>query len=352
LPVDLPGVEEHIRRTMAARTDYAREFRVVWPDGSLHWMSARARYDYAPDGSCRRMLGVMADVTELKEAERQARELNARLAELLAERTRLAETQAAHLRELAVELTQAEQRERERLYELLHDEVQPLLVGARLKLSGLDERSKIETWVGSTAEVRNHITAALDTARSLSLELNPPLLRKEGLGAALGWLGRWVKTHHALEVHLDCDADAEPADGAARLLLFKAVRELLLNVTKHARTDTVSVVMKPIPRRMMQITVADKGAGFDAAARARRLDAQTGSGLHDIERRLGMIGGRIEITSKPGSGTTIRLSAPLAIRPSRAEAAPKPVTRRVDPGSAGRGRDEATSPGDTSEKPE
>lgn len=349
-PADLPEVEEEIRRTMAAHADYGREFRVVWPDGSTHWISARARYEYAPDGACRRMLGVMADVTELKEAEHRARELNARLAALLAERTRLIETQAAHLRELAVELTQAEQRERERLYELLHDEVQPLLVGARLKLSGLDKRSKIETWVGSAAEVRTHITAALDTARSLSLELNPPLLRREGLAAALGWLSRWVKDHHGLDVRLECDADAEPADGAARLLLFKAVRELLLNVAKHARTDTVRVQMKAIPRRMMQITVADQGVGFDAAARAGGQDAQSGSGLYDIERRLGMIGGRMEVTSSPDRGTTIRLSAPLVIRPSGITGAREPTPRSTTAKADRRGGEEAFTAGDKGEQ--
>jgi PAS domain S-box-containing protein len=318
-PADLPGAEEEIRRTMAEHADYIRQFRVVWHDGSTHWMSARARYEYDVDGTCRRMLGVMADVTELKEAERQAQELSMRLTGLLAERTHLVVEQAAHLRELAVELTQAEQRERDRLYELLHDHVQPLLVGARLRLSALDGGSTIEAWVGSAAEVREHITAALNTARSLSVELNPPLVRDVGLGAALDWLRRSVKTHHGLDVQLKCESAAEPADAASRLLLFKAVRELLLNVAKHARTDKVSITMQVIPERMVQITVADRGVGFDAAARAGNQCAQAGSGLYDIGRRLDMIGGSIDIESEPGVGTTIRLTVPLAILAARAQ---------------------------------
>ena len=202
-PEDRPGTEAEIRSSMAARADYAHEFRVVWPDGSIRWMSARARYECGADGAVRRMVGVMADVTELKGAERRLQVLNAELSALLAERTRLADERAAHLRELAAQLTHAEQRERDRLYELLHDHVQPLLVGARLSLSGLDGRTPIATWLKSAAEVRKHIGNALETARSLSVELNPPLVRDQGLGAALEWLCRWVKSSHGLDVQFN-----------------------------------------------------------------------------------------------------------------------------------------------------
>lgn len=310
-PDDRAATEADIRRSMAEGTDYARDFRVVWPDGSIHWMSARARYEYGADGTCRRMVGVMADVTDLKNAEQQMRELNARLGAMLAERTLLAEERGVDLRELAAELTRAEQRERDRLYELLHDHVQPLLVGARLRLSGLDRRTPIETWLKSAAEVRKHIGDALETARSLSVELNPPLVRDQGLGAALDWLCRWVGDSHGLEVQLNCDAGAEPADPATRLLLFKATRELLINVAKHAGANQVTLAMERIADSGLQITVSDRGTGFDAASLALDSGRRSGSGLWSIERRLGMIGGRIEIESQPGAGTTVRILAPL-----------------------------------------
>jgi signal transduction histidine kinase len=79
--------------------------------------------------------------------------------------------------------------------------------------------------------------------------------------------------------------------------------------------------MNAIAGDSVQITVTDKGTGFDAAARAGGQTSQTGSGLYDIERRLGMIGGSIRVTSKPGFGTTVRLSAPLTIGTSPHDAA-------------------------------
>jgi PAS domain S-box-containing protein len=310
-PDDRAGVEAEIRRTMAEHAEYAREFRVLWPDGSIHWMSAHARYEYGEDGACRRMVGVMADVTEIKEAEHRLRELNAELSVLLAERTRLADERAADLRALAAELIHAEQRERDRLYEVLHDHVQPLLVGARLRLSGLDRRTPVDTWMKSASAVREHISDALDTARSLSVELNPPLVRDHGLGAALDWLCRQVRGSHGLNVQLSCDAAAEPADAATRLMLFKAARELLMNVAKHAGAKEVSLVMERVAGPGVQITVADQGAGFDAAALATDPRRRSGTGLSNIERRLAMLGGRFEIASKPGAGSTVRLSVPL-----------------------------------------
>ncbi len=310
---DRPRVEEEIRRSMANHADYAAEFRVVWPDGSIRWMSARARYQYGDDGVCLRMVGIIADVTELKEAERQLQDMNTRLTTLLAERTRLANEQAVHLRELAAELTHAEQSERVRLYEILHDHVQPLLVGARLNLSALDERTPTDTWLRITADARTNITEALDTARSLGVELNPPVVREQGLGPALEWLCHWARTRHLLEVDLEWDAAAEPADTATRMLLFKATRELLMNVGKHAGVNQVTVKMERTAGPAVQITVSDRGTGFCTAARGEARGSHAGSGLSNIERRLGMIGGRIEVESAPGAGTTVRLSVPLGL---------------------------------------
>jgi PAS domain S-box-containing protein len=310
-PEDRPGVEAEISRSMGGHSDYAYDFRVVWPDESIHWMTARARYEYDDNGVCRRMVGIMADVTELKEAEHQLLNMNARLTTLLDERTRMADEQALHLRELAAELTQAEQRERDRLYELLHDHVQPPLVGARLSLSGLDQRTPTDTWLRIAAEAATHITEALDTARSLGAELNPPVVREQGLGPALEWLCHWARTGHRLEVDLAWDLTAEPADTATRMLLFKATRELLMNVAKHAGVHEVTLAMERSAGPAVQITVSDRGAGFDTATGAEAWGLQNGSGLWNIERRLRMIGGRIAIDSTPGAGTTVRLWAPL-----------------------------------------
>ena len=217
----------------------------------------------------------------------------------------LAREQAAHLRDLAADLTRAEQRERDRLQELLHDEMQPLLVATRLSLSGLNPRTAQEDCLRVAAQACEHLSRVIQMARSLSLRLSPPLIRERGLNAALESLCGWVKDNHGLEVDLSGAPDAEPDDMTLRLLCFNAVRELLLNVTKHAGTARVTLTLRRVDPDTLRITVADRGCGFAPAA------VTSGSGLAAIGRRLSMIGGTLRVDSRPGEGTVATLSLPL-----------------------------------------
>lgn len=230
---------------------------------------------------------------------------NETLRQAQAELENLASRQAAHLRELAGDLTRAEQRERDRLHELLHDEVQPLLVAARLSLSGLTSETAQEDCRRAAAEACAHLSRVIHMARDLSLRLSPPQIRERGLNAALASLCGWVRENHGLEVELIRAPDTEPGDMALRLLYFNAVRELLMNVVKHAGTARVTLTMRRADADTLRITVADRGGGFEPAT------ITTGTGLAAIGRRLGMIGGTLQIDSRPGDGTVATLSVPL-----------------------------------------
>ena len=301
---------------------YYAEYRIVHPARStVRWVAATGKVTFENRRPVR-FLGTVQDITAHKLAENRLRELNAELAALVAERTRLAEKRTAELRELARDLTRAEQRERDRLYELLHDNVQPLLVAGRLALSALDERTPMEKWTRVATQTVRLIGEALETARSLGAELNPPVIRDQGLGPALDWLRQWVQARHGLEVVLDRDASAEPDDLPTRLLCFKAVRELLLNVAKHAGADRVELRTHREDDGMLRITVVDRGSGFDPAILGTANGGGVGSGLGNIERRLGMIGGRMQIGSRPGEGTAVTLLVPLQPLPPAEVAAP------------------------------
>lgn len=244
------------------------------------------------------LCGMALDVTERRQALDQLREANQRLEQLATE-------QAAHLRELARDLTHAEQRERDRLYELLHDEVQPLLVAARLSLSGLGVRTPPQDRLRVAAEACQHISGVIDVARTLSFQLSPPLIRERGLSPALESLCHWVRDNHGLEVELSSTPEAESDDMALRLLCFNAVRELLTNTAKHAGASRAKLTVDLVDGDTLRITVADRGSGFDPAT------ITSGSGLSAIERRLSMLGGSLQIDSRPGQGTVATLAAPL-----------------------------------------
>jgi signal transduction histidine kinase/ActR/RegA family two-component response regulator len=209
---------------------------------------------------------------------------------------------------LASELTMAEQRERERLAQVLHDDLQQILVGAkyRLALVGLGKDAS-----EATEEVVSLIDNAIDTSRSLTSELSPPILRQSGLVPALEWLACWVQAKYGLIVNLTHRKPIEsPSEGIA-VFLFQATRELLFNVVKHAGVNAVSVEIEQ-QEGQIQIAVADQGAGFDPAQLRTGSGTPGGFGLFSLIERINRLGGRMEIDSSPGKGSRITLFAPLS----------------------------------------
>ena len=220
------------------------------------------------------------------------------------------EERTAQLQALAVELTQAEQRERRRLAELLHNHFQQLLVSARLRLELLRRKSRDETVTQAAAQVDEIIEQCLSESRSLTAELSPPVLHEAGLAAALGWLGNLMGQRYGLATVVEADRRAEPADENLRDLLFLAVQELLFNVVKHAQVDRARVAMTKIAKGEISIEVSDAGIGFDASQMEGRTSPSGGFGLFSIRQRLGLLAGRVEITSAPGQGTRAVIRVP------------------------------------------
>ena len=214
------------------------------------------------------------------------------------------------LRALASELSLAEQRERRRVAEVLHDDLQQLLVGAWLQLSGLLRRSD-KAVIQAATTVEDLVAKALAVTSSLSLELNPPILNEGGLVPALQWLATWMREKYGLQVDLSVSAAeaAVPLENDVRVLLFQMVRELLLNVLLHARVRTAAV---EIGRQgdQIRVCVADRGAGFEPAKLASR--SARHFGLFSIREQVEALGGSLAIDSSPGSGSRFTLLVPMA----------------------------------------
>ena len=246
--------------------------------------------------------GIALDVTEQRQATAALQRANQRLKEV-------ADEQAADLRELADKLANAEQRERDRLYELLHDEVQPMLVAVRLVLSSLNAATPPEQVMRAVDEACRQVSQVIDVARTLGRHLSPPLIREKGLKAALESHCQWVSETYGLPVDLFCALDAEPEDASIRLFCFGAVRELLFNIVKHAAAPRACVTLQVVEAGALRIAVADSGHGFDASV------TTSGTGLAAIGRRIGLLGGSLRVDSRPGHGTVARLFVPVSAPP-------------------------------------
>jgi PAS domain S-box-containing protein len=236
-----------------------------------------------------------------------------RAAAALQERTAALEYRTAQLSRLASDLTLAEHHAREQLAKMLHDGLQQLLLVAAVNL---DQQVKRDAQLGVASDelvvqARSGLDEAIAAARSLSIELYPPVLQSSGLPAALTWLAEQTRKKYGLDVQISADPAANSARKDIRTLLFESVRELLINAVKHAEADRVAIELALDPDDVLRITVTDEGVGFDPATLFDRAKTdRVGWGLFSIRERLTLLGGRFEIESAPGKGTMFRLVAP------------------------------------------
>jgi PAS domain S-box-containing protein len=216
------------------------------------------------------------------------------------------------IRSLASKLTMAEQEERHRISQILHDDLQQLLFAIKAQLSFLrDTSEKNQGSLGSSMDldqIQASLSEAISITRNLSIDLSPIVLQGEGLTEAIAWLSSQMKEQYGLQVTLDAKEDFHGLDNHMRVLLFQAVRELLFNIVKHAGSLEATVSLEQLDGRG-RIAVSDGGQGFDVEAIMK--DPKTAHGLLMLQDRLGLIGGNIEVTSKVGDGTRVEIETPL-----------------------------------------
>jgi signal transduction histidine kinase len=142
-------------------------------------------------------------------------------------------------------------------------------------------------------------------------ELSPPVLYELGFVPAIEWLAEQVQKQQGLTCTVTVGTKAVNLEGELNILLFKAVRELLMNVVKHAGAATATIAVAA-GDDAVAVTVEDDGAGFDVEEVRRRLRTGRGFGLFSIRERLSYLKGRLDIRSAPGQGTRVRLTIPAA----------------------------------------
>lgn len=212
------------------------------------------------------------------------------------------------LHALASDLEAAEDRERRQIARDLHDDLGQTLAAARIRLAALcdDARNDVQS---KAREVGTLIDQASASIRSLASQLAPAVLNELGITAALDWLGDEIARTFGLDVTVTDDGVPKPLSQDARSIVYRAVRELLINVAKHAGTRSATVESECIDG-VVCVRVCDQGKGYDAERVVT--GPQRGLGLISVRERLSLIGGRIEIHTAPGAGTRCVLSVPLA----------------------------------------
>jgi two-component system NarL family sensor kinase len=218
----------------------------------------------------------------------------------------LAIAELAEQREqLAAHALSAEQRERRRLAEILHDESMPTLSLARQELFDYHRTGREEAFERARATIEE----TMAQLRGEIFELHPYVLDHAGLPAALWSLAD--RSADRMDAQITVAVDPA-ATGRHDELIVVVVRELLLNAVKHSGASRVVVSVAADVERI-ELEVRDDGSGFDPAQRAAAL-ARGHIGLASTEQRVRSAGGELVVVSAPGRGTTVRAVLPLTVR--------------------------------------
>jgi signal transduction histidine kinase len=217
---------------------------------------------------------------------------------------------------LAFDLMLAEERERRRLATDLHDSVCQLLALSKLKLDMARSSIPPGGLAASLEAVQSLIGQAINESRSVMFELSPRVLYLSGVETALKALFRRLRQAHGFVVTFEGDGRPDRWSEDLRVFIYRAVRELLMNVVKHARTQTAKVSFHQEDAHVY-VCVEDSGVGFDLS-QLDSMSAEEGGGrfgLLSLRERSRHLGGRIEILSKPGHGTRVTVIFPASGMP-------------------------------------
>jgi len=298
------------RRLMKTDEPQGCEMRMLGANGEPFWVKIDAIVAHGTGPASYRV--VMSDISELKRIEDDLQKSRDKLEERVEERTADLALANMEMRRVSFELVWAEEKERERIAAELHDRVGQSLLLAKLKLDGLAELTGAATQRKITEEVSCLVENSIRDIRSLTFKMRPPILDTSGIETALEWLCSSISDDY--DIRVDYSGDKLPVSLSAevRYSLYQAARELLLNVVKHAGTDSALLSLK-IGKGALTVVVADHGKGFKDPAVAQKHIVNGGYGLYNVQQRIEKLGGLFEIESESGKGTSVIMTVPLGV---------------------------------------
>jgi PAS domain S-box-containing protein len=319
-------LEEAERSLLPSHT----EMPFLRPDKTVFWGYLKVNFSNADVSGSPELRVILIDVTERRHVEEELTRLNATLEQRVLERTTQSDARAMDLQRLSAQLSAAEDRERQQIAEVLHDDLQQQLVGLRYRLKVLENTvSQGRHTPDAFEEVQKAISDCHTAARNLCNDLSPPVLRQNGLIAGLEWLCHRMEEQYGLEVSMEVAPEADPKSEVLASVLFRSIRELLLNVHKHSGVSKAELCGGRIGNEIW-ITVHDTGRGFTPRPVRHMRPAEAGFGLLSIEERLRNLGGRFQVESVPGHGSIIRIVVPAGLARALADPTEDREAKKAD----------------------
>jgi PAS domain S-box-containing protein len=217
------------------------------------------------------------------------------------------------LRLLTSQLLTAQERERKRISMELHDELGQSLAVLKLQIRAI-ERSLEDSQQDLRAECREllkYLDGVIDNVRRLSRDLSPAILEDLGLQSALKYLIGEVSKHFTVSHSFEVEDLDQLFPGEAQIIIYRIFQECLTNISKHAGASQVSIAIRRQGDGLVYISLEDNGAGFDLEQISARRIAGRGLGLAALNERARMLGGTLEVRSRPGVGTRVTCVIPI-----------------------------------------
>jgi PAS domain S-box-containing protein len=283
-------------------------FRRVWRTGKperhpvslykdkrlTHWVE---NYVYKlPSGE---IVAVYDDVTERKKTEKKLMDYHNKL------------------KSMAVSSLLAEERERRRIAQGLHDDIGQKLAMAKFGLQSSLQKDEGNFSPEFMTKLCCEIDAMIEKVRSLTFELSNPVLTELGLEAALErHLAKEVHSKYGIEFDLVACGKLGQPDEDLTICLFRSVRELLNNIIKHASAKNIRVTLDESEGQIV-ITVEDDGVGFDVSQVSSGLGDSGGFGLFSVREQIESFGGCLKIKSETGRGSLFAITVPSRAKANR-----------------------------------
>ncbi|MGD8615188.1 MAG: PAS domain S-box protein [Gammaproteobacteria bacterium] len=295
-PDDLDAELEQLGRLLEGQESAcALEQRYLGKGGSIVWINLTVSLVRNEAGNPDYLVAVVEDITERKTAEMRLRETQERL------------------RALAFELTHAEERERQSLAAELHDRVARSLTFMGMQLTAARKQSAGRKVVATLDKVSESLHQVIQDTRNIMWDLSAPGRNEQGLPAVMAErLTGKISERYGLETELIDDGEAKPLGAETTAVLFRSVRELLLNVVKHAHATRVTVSLQR-KEGVVEIVVPDNGKGLSDGSIPAQESCSCGFGLRSIQERMRHLGGSLTIESRPGQGVKACLTVPLEV---------------------------------------
>lgn len=237
-----------------------------------------------------------------------------RLEELVREKDRLYQESLRHqqnLRELSRNMMQTSETTMRHLVRELHDDLGQALTAVRMDLGMIDRDLPADAPLRERVkEARDQIGAVLQSVRSLSQLLRPPVLDDLGLVPAMQWYADRFRERSGIALTLDAHVGPERLPQPIEVAIYRVFQEALTNVSRHAEARHVGATLASRDGTV-SLVITDDGHGFDPDASDAPTAADRGIGVLGMRERVATYGGDFQLESAPGKGTVVRLAIPL-----------------------------------------